>query len=183
MNHSLWKLNTSNQGKFEEFKRLFANHGIILETSHLDLKEIDSDPIQVVAHKASQLGENVIVEDTSLDIEGASFGIHIRWLLEHLTAYVGRSAEWTVLLAFREGNQIDIYKGTVFGTIVSPKGSAGFGFDPIFLPNGSTETLAESKPDRFNARAKAVESLLKGELWMTHPLIKSWDGPWQKINE
>lgn len=174
------KLNTSNPGKFEEFKRLFAKYGSNLETSHIDLDEIDADPIKVVAHKASQLGENIIVEDTSLDIEGASVGINIRWLLDHLPEYAGRKAEWTVLLAYHQGDQIYIYKGTVSGTIVLPRGTTGFGFDPVFLPNGATETLAESKPDAVNARAKAVEALLKGDVWTKHPVIENWEGPWQK---
>lgn len=175
-----WKLNTSNLGKFEEFKYLFAKHGIDLEASHFDLKEIDSDPIKVVAHKASQLEENIIVDDTSLDIEGTTIGINIRWLLEHLTQCVGRIAKWTVLLAYRQGNQIYIYKGMVSGSIVLQRGTAGFGFDPVFLPDGSQNTLAQVKPDMFNARALAVESLIKGDVWIKHPLIEHWEGPWQK---
>lgn len=177
-----WKLNTSNLGKFEEFTRLFAKEGIGLEATHIDLKEIDADPIQVIAHKASQLGENVIVEDTSLEVEGASLGINIRYLLDHLPDYVGHKAEWTVLLAFQREGEVYIYKGIILGTIVPPKGSGGFGFDPVFLPNGSTQTLAEAKPDSVNARAKAVESLLKEDLWTKHRLINNWDGPWQVNN-
>lgn len=176
---SSWKLNTSNPGKFEEFKRLFAQYGSNLEALHFDLKEIDADPIQVVAHKASQLGEGIIVEDTSLDVEGASIGVNIRWLLDHLSEYAGHKAKWTVLLAFRQGDEILIYKGSVLGTIVLPRGNAGFGFDPVFLPEGSTQTLAESKPDIFNARAKAVEALIKGTIYAKHPLIKDWKGSWQ----
>lgn len=180
MKCSTWKLNTSNPGKFEEFKLLFAKYESTLEATRIDLKEIDADPITVVAHKASQLGENILVEDTSLDIEGASIGVNIRWLLDHLTEYAGRNAEWTVLLALRQDNQIYIYKGSISGTIVSPRGIAGFGFDPVFLPNGSTKTLAESKPDLFNARAKAVASLLQGNVLIKHPVIENWEGPWQK---
>ena len=179
MKKTSWKLNTSNSGKSEEFKRLFAQQGSTLEISDYDLKEIDANPVTVVAHKASQLGEHVIVDDTCLDIEGAAVGIYVRWLLDHLTEYAGRKAEWTVLLAFRQDNQIYIYKGSISGIIVFPRGTAGFGFDPVFLPNGSTETLAESKPDLVNARAKAVESLLKGDVWVEHPLIENWNGPWQ----
>lgn len=173
-----WKLNTSNTGKFEEFKSLFAKHNNTLETTHVDLREIDADPIKVIAHKASQL-ENVLVEDTSLDIEGASVGVNIRWLLDHLGEYAGRKAEWTVLLAYAQGDQVYIYKGKVEGTIVIPKGTTGFGFDPVFLPNGATQTLAEAKPDSVNARAKAVDALLKNDLFMQHPLIKDWEGRWQ----
>ncbi len=177
-----WKLNTSNLNKFEEFKRLFAKYGYTLEGSHFDLKEIDADLIQVIVHKASQLGENILVEDTSLEIEGTSIGIHIRWLLDHLLQYIGRQAEWTVLLAFRQGQQIFIYKGAISGKIVLPRGMAGFGFDSVFLPHGSQKTLAESKPDDFNARAKAVEALMKGEVWTKHPMIENWKGLWQQGN-
>lgn len=176
---SIWKLNTSNLRKFEEFKRLFAQHGSDLESTHFDLEEIDADPIQVIAHKATQLDENVVVEDTSLDIEGASVGVNIRWLLDHLPEYKGRKAQWTVLLGLRQGNQIYIYKGNLTGTIVYPKGEGKFGFDPVFLPDGATQTLAESKPDKYNARAKAVEALIKGNVFTKHPLIEKWEGPWQ----
>jgi inosine/xanthosine triphosphate pyrophosphatase family protein len=56
-------INTSNPGKFEEFKRLFAKYGIPLTATHEDLAEIDADPVAVVAHKATSVPENVIVED------------------------------------------------------------------------------------------------------------------------
>ena len=174
----VWKLNTSNLGKFEEFKRLFAKFDFEFETTHIDLKEIDSDPIQVIIHKASQM-ENVLVEDTSLDIEGASVGVNIRWLLDHLNEYAGRKAEWTVLLAYREEDQVYIYKGSISGAIVLSKGIAGFGFDPVFLPTGATKTLAESKPDAVNARAKAVEALIKGDIFANQKMIRDWNGPWQ----
>jgi XTP/dITP diphosphohydrolase len=120
------------------------------------------------------------VEDTSLDIEGASVGVNIRWLLDHLPEYNGRKAEWTVLLGYRQGNEIYIYKGSLTGTIVLPRGNGGFGFDPVFLPDGATKTLSESKPNTVNARAKAVEALIRGNIYTKHPLIESWDGPWQK---
>jgi XTP/dITP diphosphohydrolase len=174
------KLNTSNAGKFEEFKTLFSSHGTKLETTAIDLKEIEADPLQVVVHKASQLGENILVEDTSLDIEGASVGVNVRWLLDHLSEYAGRKATWTVLLAVRKGDTVFVYRGTVAGTIVVPKGGNGFGFDPVFLPEGATKTLAEAKPDSVNARAKAVEAFVASTVWATHPVIEKWDGPWQK---
>lgn len=174
-----WKLNTSNAGKYAEFKRLFAQYGHDIETTHFDLDEIDADPIQVVAHKASQLEENIIVEDTSLEVEGASVGINVRWLLDHLQDYEGHKATWTVLLAFQQDHQVYIYQGIVTGTIVAPKGNTGFGFDPVFLPDGAEATLAEAKPDEVNARAKAVEALISGDVWAIHPVITDWDGPWQ----
>lgn len=173
------KLNTSNKGKFEEFKRLFEAYGHELEMSNIDLPEIDADPITVVAQKASQVGEGVIVEDTSFEVEGVLVGINVRWMLDHLPEYAGKKAVWTALLAYRSGDKILIYQGKIPGMIVQPRGLNGFGFDSVFLPDGSNETLAESKPDRFNARAKAVEALIKNDLLTMNALIQKWDGPWQ----
>ena len=174
-----WKLNTSNRDKFGEFARLFAQFGEPLEASHVDVREVDADPVTVIAHKASQFGDPTLVEDTSLDVEGAAIGIQIRWLLDHLSAYVGQRAEWRVLLAFRLDRDVFIYRGAVLGSIVEPRGIGGFGFDPVFLPDGHEQTLAESKPDSVNARAKAVEALMTGNIWSVHPVIENWEGPWQ----
>ncbi len=180
MENIKWKLNTSNLGKFEEFKRLFAKYECTLTATHFDLNEIDADHVSVVVHKASQMGENIIVDDTALEIEGTSVGVNIRWVLDHLPDYIGRSADWIVLLAYRQNNEVLIYKGRISGTIVESRGANGFGFDPTFLPNGSEKTLAESKPDEFSARAKAVEALIKGKVWTKHPVIDKWEGSWQK---
>lgn len=172
-------LNTSNAGKFEEFTRLFAQYGIPLTATHIDLPEIDADPVTVVAQKASNVPENVIVEDTSLEVEDAKVGINVRWLLDHLGDYEGKKATWTVLLAVRNGDIVTIYRGEVFGRIVASSGKNGFGFDPVFLPDGSDQTLAESKPDSVNARAKAVEALVKKQVYKQVPPIKEWHGKWQ----
>ena len=94
---SHWILNTSNQGKMLEFQRLFAKHGISLTPRQIDLEEIDSDPVTVVVHKASQLEEEMLAEDTSLDVQGISVGIHVRWLLQHLSECVEKKALWRVL--------------------------------------------------------------------------------------
>lgn len=174
-----WKLNTSNMGKFEEFQSLFNKHGINLNYSHTDLKEIDADPITVIAHKASQVEPFTLVDDTSLDITGEKVGIHVRWLLEHLKDCLNREAVWTVLLAYREDKNIFIYKGAVFGKIVPKSGDRGFGFDPFFMPKGSLKTLAEFKPEKFNARAQAVNAFIRNEIYKVVPEINNWEGPWQ----
>ena len=96
-----------------------------------------SDPLSVSIHKASQLGEYVITEDTSLDIEGEAVGINVKWMMDSLPNYVGKIANWNVFLAIlvRVGNvfhvqmqgQVHIYRGQVQGTIVNPRGENGFG--------------------------------------------------------
>ncbi len=151
-----------------------------LTSTQFDLTEIEADPIAVAAHKASQLEEYILIEDTSLDIAGATVGINVRWLLDHLKGFVGKKAVWSVLLAYRVGDEVRIYQGEVEGVIVKPRGEGGFGFDPVFLPDGSDLTLAQCKTDVFNARAKAVEALLEDRKHATVKAIFDWDGPWQQ---
>lgn len=175
-----WKLNTSNQGKLKEFREIFKNYGAKLSATTIDLKEVDADDVTVVIHKASQLDEHVIVDDTSLNVEGADLGVNIKWLIQHLDELVGKKACWSVLLAYREGDQVFIYQGEVLGTIVKPRGASGFGFDPYFQPDGSKLTLAEYKPSNLNARALAVDALMNDLTFTIEPVIKEWKGPWQK---
>lgn len=174
------RINTSNPGKLEEYKRLFAKREIELDATTVDIEEIDADPKTVVIHKASQLEEGLLVEDTSLEVEGAEIGVHIRWLLENLSRYRGKKARWILYLAYRRGEKVYLYKGEVAGKIVAARSEGGFGFDPFFLPEGASKTLAEEKGDEVNARALAVEALLSGKSHAIADAIYRWDGPWQR---
>eukprot|EP00667_Euglena_gracilis_P021862 EG_transcript_24115 len=173
------KVNTSNQNKFKEFQRMFDKHGITLEATNIDLREINSEPIKVVAHKATQVGDNVIVEDTQLDVEGADVGVNVRWLMDNLGQFEGRRAVWTVLMGVKKGDLVYIYKGVVEGHIVKPRGDSNFGFDPIFQPLGQSHTLAEDKPDEVNARWLCIDNLAKDVVFARHAPITQWDGEWQ----
>ena len=66
------------------------------------------------------------------------------------------------------------------GRIVKLRGDGNFGFDPIFEPEGSAQTLAEAKPDEVSARWRAIDGLAKGNMHSKVPPIAEWDGPWQK---
>jgi XTP/dITP diphosphohydrolase len=56
-------------------------------------------------------------------------------------------------------------EGTVEGTLITePRGSGGFGYDPIFVPNGGSRTMAELSPgekDRISHRGKAFRGLVE----------------------
>lgn len=173
------KINTGNKNKFKEFSRMFAKHGITLESTAIDLREIDSTPENVVAHKATAVGDNVIVEDTQLDVEGQDVGVNVKWMLANLEQFEGKKATWTVLMAVKKMGMVEIYKGVVEGKIVKARGPEGFGFDPIFEPLGSDKTLAEDKPDDVNARWLAIDNLCKGNLYQKCKPIAEWDGKWQ----
>ncbi len=176
-----YKLNTSNPGKLKEFQCFFSEHGLELEVSKVDLDEVDADPLTVIVHKASQMDEGILVEDTSLDVEGADIGVNVRWLIEDLEQYLGRKAIWTVLLAHRLKNEVYVYKGEIIGQIVRPVNmNNGFGFDPYFLPEGATKTLSEEKLSHVNARALAVENFINKKPFVISDPIYNWDGKWQE---
>ncbi|HEV2094894.1 MAG TPA: RdgB/HAM1 family non-canonical purine NTP pyrophosphatase [Chthoniobacterales bacterium] len=75
-----------------------------------------------------------------------------------------RSARFRCALALaRQGRIVGTFEGVVEGTIVSkPRGGCGFGYDPIFLPEGFDRTFAElpaTEKNRISHRARAIEAL------------------------
>jgi XTP/dITP diphosphohydrolase len=69
-----------------------------------------------------------------------------------------RSASFTTAIAFADTDGIQVFSGTIHGTITpAPRGREGFGYDPIFEYNGTT--LAElplAEKNRISHRAKAL---------------------------
>jgi len=175
------RLNTSNQGKLAEFNRMFGQSGITVDSTKIDLREIEAGPLEVVCHKATSAGEGVLIEDTSLDVEGADVGVNVRWLMENIGDHTGKKATWRVLLGVLQNGRVLVYEGITEGKIVEPTGADGFGFDPVFLPEGSTKTLAEDKPDAVSARAAAIGALVQGmHIRMMEPIrTEDWKGSWQ----
>lgn len=174
-----WQINSHNTHKINDFKRLFAKYRQTFSYTQIDLDEIDADPISVAAHKASQLGEYVLVEDTSLDIEGADIGVNLRWKKDQISAYAGKKATWRVLIGYRVKDLVYIYKGEIQGTIVPPRGKQGYGFESVFQPDGERKTLAENSNDALNARALAVDAFMKNNYHTIIKAIYDWDGAWQ----
>jgi XTP/dITP diphosphohydrolase len=75
-----------------------------------------------------------------------------------------RSAGFRCAIAVaRNGNLLGTFEGVVEGTIVDPpRGTSGFGYDPVFQPNGFHQTFAEMAPESKNKishRAKAIAAL------------------------
>src|SRR5690348_10421029 len=108
-------INTSNAKKALEFKRLLASANYTasridsIEFKGVDLKEIESTPEMVAGMKAVMASRHhqtsgVLIDDTSLDIEGVpDAGINIRWLLDHdpekFNTYLGKAATFRCILA------------------------------------------------------------------------------------
>jgi XTP/dITP diphosphohydrolase len=131
-----------------------------------------------------QLPGLVVADDSGLEVDalGGAPGIHsaryahanatkqekISKLLNELAEVKARSdqrrARFRCVLAVARGGQVlETFEGVVEGKIVDrPRGSHGFGYDPIFIPSGFEETFAELPEDVKNNvshRAKAIRKL------------------------
>jgi XTP/dITP diphosphohydrolase len=132
-------------------------------------------------HYAHQAGLPAFADDTGLEVmaldgapgvnsstyagpEGDS-AANIEKLLKELENVADRRATFrTVIALAKPGEATQIFEGDLPGQIVTaPKGEGGFGYDPIFLPDGSLRTLAELKPEQKNDishRRKALDQLI-----------------------
>lgn len=167
---------TGNQHKVEALEHWLGRK---LAHTKIDIEELQVlDPHLVAEHKAQEafkiLGKPVLVEDTSLTINalGRLPGVFIKWFLEEigsdnickmLKEFDDKSATARVLYVIYDGNDIQIFEGQVKGTIPhEPKGNNGFGWDSIFIPDGSIKTYAEMSHNdlgKFSVRNKAVLKL------------------------
>ena len=172
-------VNTSNLGKLAEFEKFFAeiSADVAVVATQKNLPEPQSDPVTIIRFKASQF-ENVIVDDVSLDVEDADLGVNIRWALGELDLHIGRTAIFVCYLGIHRDQKVFIYKGEVRGKLVSPRGKS-FGFNPYFLPDGSSKTLGEEKADLFNARYHALQNFVADRAFQICEPLPIWSGAFQ----
>lgn len=92
------------------------------------------------------------------------FGLAMERVRQELAERRDRSAHFVCALALGwPDGTCEVFEGRVDGTLVfPPRGEHGFGYDPIFLPEGESETFGEMEPSRKHAmshRARAFEQL------------------------
>jgi len=170
---------TTNAGKFQEVaeKLLEAN----VRIAHLDrgYPEIQTDRLEkVVKYAATVLDEEVkgdyLIDDSGLFIEALKGfpGVYSSYVyrtvgcagvLKLLEGQTYRAATFETVFLLRQGDRHEVFHGSCRGTIADrERGKGGFGFDPIFIPEGETRTFAEMSREEKNAvshRARAVEAL------------------------
>ena len=181
------RLMTSNPNKLAEYQRL----GIEATIGDIgpDLPEVQGTALEVVLYKALASGAGTLIEDTSLDVEGACVGVDVRWLMEHLPDLRDNRATFRVLLALNDGVHIRVYEGQQSGHIDGSrqKDGSSFGFDSWFIPDGAAgKSLWEleqlGQKDTFSARAKAAASFKdkKERIKISIEQIAPWEGAWQE---
>ena len=181
-----------NQGKVEEISALLAPFGIeSLPAAVLGVPEpeetgdsFETNAALKAMAAAEASGLPAIADDSGLVVRalGGAPGIYsARWAgpakdfgvaMARVNRELGdrdRSATFVAVLALAWPNGgIELFRGDVAGRLVwPPRGERGFGYDPIFVPEGGAETFGEIEPARkhkISHRARAFAKLVEGSL-------------------
>lgn len=183
-------LGTRNAGKVEELRALFAELPTLhlrtqLEIPFGEVEESGSTFLHNALLKANgvceETGIPVYAEDAGLEVdaldgapgiysaryagEPVDYSANNRLLLERLRGVQTRSARFVAVavLSLPDG-QVFATTGILRGTIAeAPSGDGGFGYDPLFVPEGAKRTLAQMTMDeknRISHRTKAVQRMM-----------------------
>jgi non-canonical purine NTP pyrophosphatase (RdgB/HAM1 family) len=180
--HLPFVLVTGNPGKLAEARRL-AGSG--LEGIALDLPEIQSLDLEAVLRaKAAEawrrLGRPLVVEEAGLGLAALNGfpGPLVKWMLDavgaegiaHAAAALGDPrAVARCMLLYVDGERTVLAAGATEGRLVlPPRGEHGFGWDPVFLPDGQPDggtrtygELAGLEKDAISHRGRAWRALLE----------------------
>ena len=97
--------------------------------------------------------------------EHCTFADNVRKLLHEMEGKSNRRACFKTVVALILDGETHFFEGRVDGTIIeSPRGEEGFGYDPVFVPDGFTETFAEMSAEQKNKishRGRAMAKLIE----------------------
>lgn len=186
----LW-LSTTNQGKLNEFKNLMAGKVELHSVSELSFYSappetgqtfVDNARIKAKTLKALKPGVWVVADDSGLEVEGLGGlpGIHsaryagpkaadaenVAKLVKMMQIRSPSNRQATfrcALVAYDPSGEEHVLEGTVNGQIASSaRGKGGFGYDPVFIPEGYDKTYSElglAIKNQTSHRAKAIAKL------------------------
>jgi XTP/dITP diphosphohydrolase len=179
---------TNNQNKVEEVRAVLGKLFNIVTLKEAGIDIDIPEPFDTLEANATQKSktifditrQNCFSEDTGLEVaalngkpgvksaryagEGRSFDDNIDKLLGRLQQANSRLARFrTVISLILDGKEY-FFEGICPGKIIMErKGNNGFGYDPVFVPDGSDKTFAEmdmAQKNKFSHRKKAMEKLI-----------------------
>lgn len=169
---------TGNKGKVQELEDIL---NIPLEIAKIDIDEVQSMDLEYVARKKTEaafkvLKKPVITDDVGVYIEVwngfpgplAKFildSIGNVKILKLLEKEKNRNIIVRSAIGYHDGKKVHVFIGEVKGTLAfKERGTDGFGFDPIVIPNGETKTYAEmghANKNKLSHRRKAIDKFKK----------------------
>lgn len=179
---------TNNKHKLDEIRKITAGKIEILSLADINCHDeipetgatLEENALQKARFIKEKFGMDCFADDTGLEVvalNGAPGVYSARYagkhcspqdnmekLLRDLQGKNNREAQFRTVIALLLNGEKHFFEGGISGKIIEEKkGSAGFGYDPIFMPDGYTQTFAELGDDlknRISHRAAATQKLV-----------------------
>jgi XTP/dITP diphosphohydrolase len=180
---------TNNQNKVNEIRSILKEPFQIITLQEAGIDIDIPEPHDTLEANASEKSstihqlthKNCFSEDTGLEVfslhgepgvksaryagEGRNFQDNIDLLLKNMTSKSDRFAQFRTVVSLIWEDQEYLFTGICKGTIIEiQRGTEGFGYDPIFVPDGSSKTFAEmgiEEKNKYSHRKKAVAQLIE----------------------
>lgn len=178
---------TNNQHKLREVREILGPDVAVLalrdagvETDIPETQEtLEGNASQKAWYIFDRTGQDCFADDTGLEIEalegrpgvfsaryageGCTFGDNVNKVLKEMQGTENRRARFRCVISLIMNGKETIFEGIVNGTIANrPEGAGGFGYDPVFVPEGYSESFAIMPPTLKNSvshRGRAVERM------------------------
>lgn len=185
---------TNNAHKLQEVQQILGGSYTLVTPRDCGITEeipedqdtIEGNALQKARYIYERTGTDCFADDTGLEVkalggapgvhsaryagDGHDFAANTELLLKNLAGVQDRSARFVTVIALILGGKEYVFEGEVRGAITEiPVGEKGFGYDPVFVPEGYSGTFAQMDADeknRISHRAVAVSKLaafLKGD--------------------
>lgn len=180
---------TNNKHKLEEVSSVSQDSIEILSLKDIncfdDIPEtadtLEDNALMKAQYIYDKYSYDCFADDTGLEVEalGGRPGVfsaryagedqnserNIKKLLSELEGETNRKAKFRTVVALIENGEIKYFEGIIKGHITNkPVGSSGFGYDPVFIPEGFSQTFAEigsELKNKISHRALAINELKK----------------------
>ncbi len=178
---------TNNRHKLQEVRDIVGDRVEVLSLNDIDCHDDIPETADTLQGNAlikarfvyEKYGLDCFADDTGLEVEalGGAPGVYsaryageecdseanMRKLLENLTGKTNRNAQFRTVIALIINGEEKLFNGIVKGAIATEKkGGSGFGYDPIFIPEGHSESFAQMSSEMKNSmshRFRATKEL------------------------
>lgn len=180
---------SNNAHKLSEIRNLLENIVEIQSLKDINLEgdipetsdTLEGNATQKAEWIYNRIGQDCFADDTGLEVEaldgapgvysaryageGCSFADNVNKLLKAMDGQTNRKAHFRTVICFIENGEKHYFEGIVNGTIIEKgSGNMGFGYDPIFVPDGYDISFAEMPLDEKNKishRGLATQKLVE----------------------
>lgn len=177
---------TNNQHKLQEIKKQVGSQYELLGLADVNISEeipethetLEENAVEKATYIYDKYNYDCFADDTGLEIEAldgrpgvysarfagpnCSFEDNVNKVLREMDGLENRKARFRTIIAMVEKGRIYQFEGEVKGTIIADgRGKDGFGYDPIFLPDGYDQTFAEMDLDLKNSISHRGRAMAK----------------------